>query len=125
MTLLNDSQLVKLRATRARHWTRPFVVETFTPPEDDTADYYASTPASATQVTLSGSWVWQQELMRQGAPGGVLSQADLVLHCANTHSGTIANPKTRLLVDGQHLAVTSLSLFFEGAELVVTAKKIN
>lgn len=125
MTLLNDAQLAKVRAVRALHWTRPFSVETFTPPEDDAGDYYAGTPAPVTAMSFSGSWVWPSELSRQGSPGGVMADADLILHCSIVYSGALAGPTKRLLVEGQHLKVTSLSTFFEGAELVVTAKKVG
>lgn len=125
MTLLPDDLVAAIKTERAKAWTKPFTVLTYT---EAATSYYNSSVSSVSQV-LSGDWAWRQQHVRRGSPGGAIDRADLVLCTDILHSGALmpapgSNDRVRIQVDGILCSITEYAPFADFGEIVIAAARV-
>lgn len=115
--LLTDEQVAILKTFRAKAWTRSFTIRTY--PNQDVSDLYDDPAGSVTNTVALGDWTWKPHVGEVGTPGGPLAEGSLFLCTDLLHSGTLLDPRTRLLVDGRYVAPKRVLVAPDFVELVV------
>ena len=117
--LLTDAQVATLKTFRAKAWTRTFTIRTY--PTQTVTDLYDDPSGSYTDVTPAplGDWTWKPHMGEAGTPGGALQEGALFL-CTNlAYSGTLMDPRTRLIVEGRYVAPKRILEAADFGEIVV------
>lgn len=122
MSGLTAAQKAAIKKQRAKAWTRPFDLKTYPAPPD--GDYYDEPVGSPTVVSLLGDYTWRDQMERRGAPGGVIDRSDLLLCTDMLHSGAMAHPQARLVVEGHEYAIKALTPYEDFGEVVVAGVRV-
>lgn len=115
--LLTNAQVAAIKSYRQKAWTRSFTIRTY--PDQEVTDLYDDPAGAPTDVTAAGDWRWQPQERDTGSTGGPIKEGFLFL-CTNlVYSGTLMDPRVRLIVDGRYVAPKHVAPVPDFGEVVV------
>src|ERR1051325_3215063 len=111
MAVLTEAMLRRIKRDRAKRWIQAFTIQQYFVRDDYTGDLYDEPvePEPMVATEALGNYEWRDRSKLRGAPGGEVDEADLILCTDLDYSGALIFSGSRLVVEGQTLAITSVN----------------